>query len=73
MVIKLKLPYIKYVNNLKMKLSIVLRYLVYKRRKQKFIDNIKSALGELGLVTYLKVYERCDISIIKVDDMIIIR
>lgn len=72
-VIKLKLTYTEDINNVKMKLRTLLSYFSYKRRSQQFVDNVKGTLRELGLVTYLKGYELCDVSMIKLDDMIMIR
>ncbi|MBU3176505.1 hypothetical protein KPL47_08975 [Clostridium estertheticum] len=72
-VIKLKLTYTEDTNNIKMKLRTLLRYFGYLRRSQQFVDNVKRTLRSLGLVTYLKGYELCDVSIIKLDDMMMIR
>lgn len=72
-VIKLKLAYTDDVNNVKMKLRTLLGYFGYKRRSQQFVDSVKRTIKALELVTYLKGYELCDISIIKLDDMIMIR
>lgn len=72
-VIKLKLTYTEDVNNVKMKLRTLLGYFKYKRRSQQFIENVKRILKALCLVTYLKGYKLCDISMIKIDDMIMIR
>lgn len=72
-VIKLKLAYTDDVNNVKMKLRTLLGYFGYKRRSDQFIKSVKRTFKALGLVTYLKGYELCDISLIKLDDMIMIR
>lgn len=72
-VIKLKLIYTDDINNIKMKLRTLLGYFGYRRRSQQFVDNVKRTLKALGLITYLKAYELCDVSMIKLDDMIMIR
>lgn len=70
--IKLKLLYsnVKYC---KIKLRTLLRDFGYQRRTRGLMQNIKSILKELKLVTYLRAYQRCDISEIKLDDMVMIR
>lgn len=72
-VIKLELEFSEDIKEVKMKLKTLLRYLGYKRRSEQLIICIKRTLKALGLATYLKGYEMCDVSVIKLDDMIMIR
>lgn len=69
--IKLQLMYS--VNFKKIKLRNLLRDFGYKRRTSELMTSMNRTLNNLGLVTYLKNYERCNICDIGLDDMIIIR
>lgn len=69
--IKLQLMYS--VNFKKIKLKNLLKDFGYKRRTSELMININRTLNNLGLETYLKNYELCNICDIALDDMIIIR
>lgn len=69
--IKLQLMYS--VNFRKIKLRNLLRDFGYKRRTSELMTSMNRTLNNLGLETYLKNYERCNICDIAIDDMIIIR
>ena len=57
----------------KIKLRTLLRDFGYKRRTEALTSSMKHALNALGLVTYLRNYEVCDICDVKLDDMVMIR
>ncbi len=57
----------------KIKLRTLLRDFGYKRRSEALTSSMIRALNALGLVTYLRNYEVCDIRDVKLDDMIMIR
>lgn len=69
--IKLQLMY--RVNYKKIKLRNLLRDFGYKRRTSELMISMNRILDALGLKTYLKNYELCNICDIGLDDMIIIR
>lgn len=69
--IKLQLMY--RVNYKKIKLRNLLRDFGYKRRTSELMISMNRILDALGLKTYLKNYELCNICDIDLDDMIIIR
>lgn len=69
--IKLQLMYS--VNFRKIKLRNLLRDFGYKRRTSELMTSMNRTLNNLGLETYLKNYEQCNICDIAIDDMIIIR
>ena len=57
----------------KIKLRTLLHDFGYKRRTQALTSSMICALNALGLVTYLRNYEVCDIRDVKLDDMVMIR
>lgn len=57
----------------RLKLRSILKDFGYKRRSDKLNYSIQNALKALGLVTYLKGMEPCDITEISLDQMVIIR
>lgn len=57
----------------KIKLRTLLGDFGYQRRTEALINNMIRALNALGLVTYLKNYEVCNLYDAKLDDMIMIR
>ena len=57
----------------KIKLRTLLRDFGYKRRTEALTNSMIRALNALGLVTYLRNYEACDIRDVKLDDMVMIR
>lgn len=70
--IKLQLLYSN-IDYRKIKLTSLLNAFNHKRRSATIIDGMKKALNALGLKTYLKDYESCDIADINVNQMIMIR
>lgn len=72
-IIKLKLLYCEDISYVKLKLRTLLGEFNYKRRHPKFVEKLKKSMKALGLVTYLRGFELCDISEINIDDMVIIR
>jgi hypothetical protein len=72
-IIKLKLSYCKGVSYVRIKVRTLLREFNYKRRHPIFVERLKKSMKALGLVTYLKGFELCDISQVNIDNMIIIR
>lgn len=69
--IKLQLMYS--VNFKKIRLRNLLKDFGYKRRTTELMKSMNRTLNALGLETYLKNYELCNICDIALDDMIIIR
>lgn len=57
----------------KTKLRNLLRDFGYKRRTPQLTSNMNNAINTLGLKTYRRAYEECDICSAGLDDMIIIR
>ena len=57
----------------KIKLRNLLRDFNYKRRTAALMNRMNLALNALGLETYLRGYEKCDIRDAGLDDMIMIR
>lgn len=57
----------------RLKLRSLLKDFGYKRRTDKLNYSIQNALKALGLVTYLRGMESCNISEIKLDQILIIR
>ena len=57
----------------RLKLRSILKEFGYKRRSDKLNFGILKALKALGLVTYLRGLEPCDITEINLDQMVIIR
>ena len=57
----------------KIKLRNLLRDFNYKRRTAALMNRMNLALNALGLKTYLRGYEKCDIRDAGLDDMIMIR
>lgn len=57
----------------KIKLKNLLRDFGYKKRTYELMCNINRTLIALGLKTYLRWYEECDIADARLDDMIMIR
>jgi hypothetical protein len=72
-IIKLQLTYTPNMEYRKIKLRTLIARFGYKRRSANLIDYIDDALKSLGLVTYLRGYVPCNITEIKLDDMVIIR
>lgn len=70
---KLRLTYIEDMNEIRMKLRTLLRYFGYKRRSPQLVSNVKRTLHSLGLKTYLRGYELCDVATVNIDDMVMIR
>lgn len=70
--IKLQLMY-SGINCKKIKLRTLLKDFGYKRRTAELVDKMNKAFDALGLVTYLKNREPCDVGQIDIDDMIVIR
>jgi len=71
--IKLRLSYTENVSYVRFKLRTLLREFGYKKRTEKLVDNIKKSLKALKLGTYLRNYQKCDISEIKLNDIVMIR
>ena len=71
--IKLRLVYIKGCTHVRIKLRTLLRNFGYKRRSETLIKNIKRTMKALGLQYYLKGNKPCDISEVKLDDILVIR
>lgn len=71
--IKLRLTYTENVKYVRFKLRTLLREFGYKKRTDKLVGHIKKSLKALKLVTYLREYQKCDISEINLDDTIVIR
>lgn len=57
----------------RVKLRSILKEFRYKRRSDKLNYSIQNALKALGLVTYIRGMERCNITDISLDQMVIIR
>lgn len=70
--IKLQLMYSD-ISFKKIKLRTLLKDFGYKRRTADLVSRINRAFSALGLVTYLKNRNQCNIGQVKLDDMIIIR
>lgn len=71
--IKLKLTYHEETTYVRMKVRTILKNFNYKRRHPVFIKKLKKAMNAMGIVTYLKGFEICDIAEIKINDMVIMR
>lgn len=72
-IIKLKLTYCEGVSYVRLKVRTLLREFNYKRRHSIFVEKLKKSMRALGLTTYLKGFELCDIGQVNIDDMIMIR
>lgn len=72
-IIKLKLSYCEGISYVRIKVRTLLREFNYKRRHSIFVEKLKKSMKALGLVTYLRGFELCDIGQVNIDDMIIIR
>lgn len=72
-IIKLKLSYCEGISYVRIKIRTLLREFNYKRRHPIFVEKLKKSMKSLGLVTYLRGFELCDIGEVNIDDMIIIR
>lgn len=72
-IIKLKLSYCDGISYVRIKIRTLLREFNYKRRHPLFVEKLKKSMKSLGLVTYLRGFELCDIGEVNIDDMIIIR
>lgn len=70
--IKLQLLY-SGANYRKIKLRTLIKDFGYQRRTVALMDNINSMLIALGLTPYLKNHTPCELSSVKLDDMIILR
>ena len=70
--IKLQLMYTD-IGFKRLKLRTIINDFNYKRRSEQLTDSIKHTLNMLKLKIYLKDYVPCDISEIKLDQMIMIR
>ena len=57
----------------KMKLRTLLKDFGYQRRNTVLMDNMNRAIYSLGLQTYLRNYEPCNIADIKLDQIVMIR
>lgn len=71
--IKLRLTYTEGCDYIRFKLRTLLKEFGYKRRTSQLVSNINRTLKALNLESYLRNYEKCDISDVKLDDMIMIR
>lgn len=72
-IIKLKISYCEGISYVRIKIRTLLREFNYKRRHPVFVEKLKKSMKALGLVTYLRGLELCDIGEVNIDDMIIIR
>lgn len=71
--VKLRLIYGRKCDFVRLKLRTLLKDFGYKRRTNALVINIKETMEALQLDCFLKGYEKCDIGLIDLDDMIIIR
>ena len=71
--VNLKLTYLEGCNCVRLKLKTLLNKFGYVRKNKKLTNEIMECLEDLELVTYLKNYEVCHISRVKLDQMIMIR
>ena len=71
--IKLRLTYGTKCEFIRLKLRTLLKELGYKRRTSTLVVKIKQAMESLQLDCYIKGYEKCDMGLIDIDNMIIIR
>lgn len=72
-IIKLKLTYCEDTPYVKIKLRTLLRKFDYQRRHPVFISKLKKSMKSLGIETYIKGLELCDIGEINLDDMVMMR
>jgi len=72
-IIRLELLYIENRDYYKIKLRRLLKHFKYKRRSQALIQNIKHAMTLLSLTPYLRGHVPCDLALIDIDDMVMIR
>lgn len=70
---KLKLTYTQGTDFCKIKLRTLIRKFGYKRRTNNLVECINRTIELLGLETYLRGWEPCDIKNVVLDDTIIIR
>ena len=72
-VIRLELFYIQDKDYYKIKLRRLLKRFGYKRRSKSLIQHITQTLTVLSLTPYLRGYTSCDIAMIDIDAMVMIR
>jgi hypothetical protein len=72
-VIRLKLLYTKGKGFYKIKFRRLLKCFGYKRRSQTFVQNLTHTMAKLSLKPYLRGHVPCDLNLIDIDDMVIIR
>lgn len=72
-IIKLRLTYTTGTDYCKIKLRNLIGSFGYKRRTAALVDYINRAIKSLGLKTYLRGWEPCDIGTVGLDEMIIMR
>ena len=72
-IIRLELLYIPNRDYYKIKLRRLLKYFRYKRRSQALVQNIKQSMDLLSLAPYLRGRVPCDVALIDIDDMVMIR
>lgn len=70
--VKLQLLYDR-IDYRKIKLRTLLKDFGYQRRTAALVQSIEKAINALGLVTYLRDYEKCSVGSIGLDDMVMIR
>ena len=72
-VVRLELLYMENRDYYKIKLRRLLKRFGYKRRSQALIHKIKYAMTLLSLTPYLRGNVPCDLALIGLDDMVMIR
>lgn len=71
--IKLRLTYSPNTDYCKIKLRNLIARFGYKRRTKVLIEYMKRTINALGLRTYLRGWEKCDIGTVSLDNIIIFR
>ncbi len=72
-IFKLRLTYTPGTDFCKIKLRNLIGRFGYKRRTASLVDCINRTIKSLGLKVYLRGWEPCDIGIVPLDDIIIVR